>query len=477
MRIKPLLCVLLCAAAGCASFDGERVRREHVESFRAASAEVTEEELSAREPLDLRDCVEVALRRSLRVRQAETEASIARLERRVAFANFLPVIEASAGVTSMDRQPMRRAGEDASGDPMYVAFQDRTVRTGSVDLQWSIFRPSTWFLYSARRRGEEIGALMRDFTAQRIRMEVTAQYYRCLSLREALRAAETELHVAKELSAGAEAHRREGLLSEEQSKEAGLYRSWCETNLDRTRTDEKLARSDLMVLMGLLPTRPPRLEEGAPLKAPEMKPEEMITRALLAHPQLRASDREVAINRQMVKAAVADFLPSLLGFGGVSYSSDSFTKYSTSWSGGFSGVMTLFNGFASVNNYRIEREREKAAWLRREEMCLTVMLQVMRARGALEDARRDAALAERNLELASLRLANARARSREGLASPEDLLRAVSRRAAAERDRRLAGNRVQVGIAALFHAMGVYGKEAGEGDGGAGERAGRGSGR
>ena len=450
------VCGFVC---GCSHFDGRAVRREHAEGYPVALAKRTELELSAREPLDLQDCVDIAIRNNMSIRQAEIEASVVSLERNVAFANFLPVVEVSGQTTSADRQPMRSAGADSTGDNLYAATQDRSVQTGAIQLQWSIFRPSTWFLYSARRRGEEIGALMRDFTRQRIRMEITAQYYQCLSLREACQAAESQEAVAKKALEDAMAKYREGLVNDVQLKEVGIYLLQCETDSERLQRAETVAQADLMVLMGLLPVRPCRLAGSTPLNAPALTLEDMVSQGLLHHPQLRISDREVEINRQMVKSAIADFLPSLVGTGGFAYASDSFMKYSRSWTWGLSGVMTVFNGFANVNQYRIARERGKTAGLQREEMCLSVILQILRAHSALGDAQRNAELAKQNVKLAALRLADVQKKWREGLLSPVEPLRAEASCAAASRDHSAADYNVQVSAAALYHAMGMYGDQ------------------
>jgi outer membrane protein TolC len=443
---------LLC---GCGRFDGKRIRSEHMDDFRVATSEQTEQELAGREPLDLDECLNIALRNNLLLRQAEIEAGIAKLDRKIAFANFLPMVEVSGQAVTLDYPPMLRAGEDPAGNDIFIQTRDKTVRDSAIEIQWAVFRPSTWFLYAARRRGEEIGNLMKEYTRQRVRLEVTSQYFHCLAIREAVQAMENRVAAAKRLVHETELKSGQGLATRLQVEETQLNLLANHTEQERLKNSEEIAYVDLMALMGLLPTRKCMLAQSGPLKTSEADINDLITEAMLNHPLLQVSDRKVEINRQMVDIALADFFPSLIGFGGASYTSDSYMKYSSTLSAGIMGVMTVFNGFSNVNHYRIAREKQKGSWLQREEMCLSVILQVLRAHAALTDCQKDALLAEKNLELASKRLHQTEAKSREGMASPLEVLHMTTLKDDAWKNQRIAHYRVQVSVEVLRHAIGI----------------------
>ena len=58
---------------GCSSFDGQKARQEHVDSYRSLLAEQAEEEIIAQAPLTLDDCLRIAMENNLNVRVAEVQ--------------------------------------------------------------------------------------------------------------------------------------------------------------------------------------------------------------------------------------------------------------------------------------------------------------------------------------------------------------------------------------------------------------------
>ncbi|MCP4589245.1 MAG: hypothetical protein GY842_00735, partial [bacterium] len=79
-------------STGCRRFNGEKVRRDHAERYPRALAQTTERALAERGPLGLEDCVRLALEHSLETRSAEIQQRIAKLDGKIAFANFLPSV-------------------------------------------------------------------------------------------------------------------------------------------------------------------------------------------------------------------------------------------------------------------------------------------------------------------------------------------------------------------------------------------------
>jgi hypothetical protein len=60
--------VFLLFLTGCSSFDGSAIRESHTKEYQQLLTEKTEEMLSEKEPLDLNDCVEIALNNNLNIR-------------------------------------------------------------------------------------------------------------------------------------------------------------------------------------------------------------------------------------------------------------------------------------------------------------------------------------------------------------------------------------------------------------------------
>ncbi|HOH30453.1 MAG TPA: TolC family protein, partial [Candidatus Hydrogenedentes bacterium] len=178
---------LLVLTPGCATFDGTRTREVDKDAFLAGLEERTAQELEKDTPLDLERCIAIALENNLAVKSADLDARLAKLNRDIAFANFLPTVTFEYTSTELNRAP---ASSIIAG--MSTTMQDRIIRETTVQAQMPIFAPATWFLYAAHKRGEEIGVLAADYTRQMIALQVTGLYYQCLATLETRRTLESQ---------------------------------------------------------------------------------------------------------------------------------------------------------------------------------------------------------------------------------------------------------------------------------------------
>lgn len=445
--------LLLIIVSGCASYDFARIRNEETDRFQQTLVERTEEILSASETLGLQDCIQIALENNLQLKAKEIEKEISRLDRQVAFSHFLPRVELSLGATAWHRTPMRRVGENAQGT-LWSQMNDREITEAVWKVQQPIFVPMTWQLYSIYQRGEEISHLVVERTRQMLTLQVTVLYYQSLALEEAERALLSDLKEADTLLAEMQAFEREGLVMP--ADRADVETLWLlrKNALNENQRARQLLQSELLSVMGLSPFAPLRLHREPDLTAPEGDLEEQVLYALLNRQELGMADRDVAIQQEQVKIAIAEFLPKLFGFTSLTNTSDSFLRYQNYWLSGLSGVMTLFNGFANVHQYRAARQQEQAAFLRREEACLTVMVQVQEARLNLDAANDQLALAEKNHEATLERWSDLEAQWREGLIAPSERLQMITRRDQAEVQLLLARFQHQVAVAALVNTLG-----------------------
>jgi outer membrane protein TolC len=206
--------------------------------------------------------------------------------------------------------------------------------------------------------------------------------------------------------------------------------------------------------MGLSPLAEISLWAEAACEPVEGSLEELVSEALLCHPQLRVSDRAVAIEQEAVKVAFANFLPALQGFASRVDSSDSYLRYSNYWVGGLAGTLSVFNGFANINEYKAAKQRRQEAFLRREEASLAVIVEVIKAHLNLQTAAQEQALAQQNLKVAAARLAEVRQLGREGLVNASELLDLLAQRDSAQMQAINAGHQYQVGAATLLNVMG-----------------------
>jgi outer membrane protein TolC len=450
-RTITCLVLLLLAAmglAGCKSYDGEKVRRDHVESYRQELEDKTAEALEADTPLTLDDCIRIALDNSLEVKSAEIQARIAKLDRKTAFSNFLPTVSLNYQRSYFDPEVIRSIGSFSA--PM----SDKRLREVTWDIQMSIFNPATWFLYGMHARGVEIADIVNDYTKQRTVLQITAGYFQCLSLAEYETALESQIGAAEAVQKELEALRSEGLISAWQADQAGVMRLARQIERDRAGRARQQAQADLLTAMGLSPLAGISLRAEASFEPVSGSLEELVSEALLCHPQLRISDRAVAIEQEAVKVAFANFLPALQGFASRVDSSDSYLKYSNYWVGGLAGTLSVFNGFANINEYKAAKQRRQGAFLRREEASLAVIVGVIKAHLNLQTAAQEQALARQNLKVADARLAEVRQKGREGLVNASELLDLLAQRDSAQMQAINAGHQYQVGAATLLNVMG-----------------------
>lgn len=407
--------------AGCKSFDGKKVRAEHARDYSHALAEMTDEMISPDRPLGLEDCIRIALQNSLDVKSAEIQARIAKLDRKIAFANFLPQL--SVGYMHYEFDPALSI-ELPDTDPMTI----EKVRSFMWQANASIFNPATWFLYSMRKRGAEIADLVTEYTRQMTVLQVTVDYFQCLSLEESKKALDSELAAAVEMEKKLRNLSEEGLVRPWQADQAQVLVQARRIERNRTQRSLTQAKANLLAALGLSPLADITLRPETPLEPPVARLEDLVLEALLNHPQLRIADRNVEIQKEQVKIALADFLPKLFGFVYRSEALGDFGPSSNQWIYGLSGTMTLFNGFANVNEYKAARGRREESFLEREQASLAAILEVMRAYLLVATAHEQVALTRSALDVATQRLAETEQQWQEGPVGPSDLLDVTAQR-------------------------------------------------
>jgi len=438
--------------AGCATFAKEN-RESHADAYQKSLTELTRKELPEDKEVALEDCVRIALRNNLKGRTAEIQARIKKLERRISFANFLPSLELKADYTAWDHQPMVKAGEGPTG-PVYIAMHDTDIHKFVVQAQMPILAPATWYLYAMHKRGERIGGLLLEYTRRMITLQVSALYYQCLALEERKDALLSRVASAEALQDQISAYYEEGLVSEWQLKQVEALVLARRMELNHTTRGIREAKADLLGAMGLSPLAEIRLLAETPLKPPDGTLEDLVLQALLHNPQLHIADRTVEIQKDQARIAISNFLPSLVGFASFTHTSDSYVFDPDYWMSGLSGVLSVFNGFANINEYKAAREREREAAVQREEACLSMMLQVIKAHLNLENAEEALALAEKSLAVAEGRLTEIEAQWQEGMVKPSERLSAIAESEGAEADVTNARFQQQVSIATLLNVLG-----------------------
>ena len=454
--IKSVWLILLFFLAGCSSFDGLQTRQSHIKNYQQALAEKTNEVLSKKESFGLNDCIAVALANNLNVRSSEIQQKIAKLERKVAFSSFLPAINLDYNYTRWDQPPKMKSGSS------YVTMHDQNIREVTWQIQMSIFDPSTWFLYAMHQRGEELVRLVTKYTKQLTVLEVTINYYHCLSLEQAEHVLRSQLKAAAALEKEISAFYEEGLVTEWEFEQAKVHLLVRQTELHQIQYATKQAKADLLSSMGLHPLAEISLKVEHPSKAPDESLETLIAEALISNPQLHIADRRIAIEKEKVKVALAGFLPRLTAFANRTNSSDSYLLYDNFWTYGLTGTMTIFNGFANINEYKAAKQHKTHAFIEAEQQTLVLMLEVVKAHLNLEDAKNQSLLMQKAFNAASIHLVQVEEKWHEGLIDSSNMLNVFAERDTAQMNLMNSRFQQQVSIATLYNVMGITDTNCGE---------------
>ena len=431
---------------GCSSFDGQKIRQEHVDYYRQQMDKKTDELLFAN--MTLEDCLKIAMENNLDIQVAEVQQRIAKLDRKVSFSQFLPQVNLNYNYTRWDPQPEIVTG--ATSQPMH----DERIREITWQIQMSIFNPSTWFMYSMHKRGEEIAELAADYTRQMIVLQVTTYYYFCLGLKEIEIVLDSRIRAAEALAEKLQEYQAEGIVFAWQSDQARV--NLQTQKLQRLRVHQLLEQTKgrLLIIMGLPPLTSIDLDATLPVTVPQGTLEDIFTETLLNHPQLRIADRKIAIEKEKVKIAISGFLPSLMGFANRVNTNDGFQRYSSYWMMGLSGVLSVFNGFANIYEYDAARESVKKAVLEREQATLTLLLEVFRAYQSLQLAQDSIDIAENNFNVSSSKYDQVHHQWREGLVDASEMLSVLAEKDQAQMLKINTKFQRQVAIATLLNAMG-----------------------
>ncbi|MBN2180597.1 MAG: TolC family protein [Sedimentisphaerales bacterium] len=448
VHISLVIVSYLIFISGCSSFNGQEVRREDAEDYTKQLAVKTREVLDGNQPLDLYDCIRISMENNLSLRSAEIQQRIAKLEQKVSFSNFLPAVSLGYDKTWWDPLPQINFG--GTGIPMH----DKDVREVTWNVQLSIFNPATWFLYSMHTRGYEIAELVTEYTSQAIALQVTAQYYQCLSLEQTIAALESQLAAAQAVEKELSALEQEGMVSSWQAEQGRVMVLARRTQLTRVRKSLEQSKAELLTNMGLDPTSGIQLKLQTPFDAPDDSLEGLITAALLNHPSLAIADRQVAIEKEKIKTAVAAFLPRLNGFALRMDTTDSHQIFTNYWLGGLSAAITVFDGFTNVYQHKAAKESHKDALVRRQQATLTLMLQVIRASDQVQLAQDQMELARRINQVSSKHLAEIKQQYEQGLVQAGEMLKVTAEANNTEIQYLQSRFQYQSSIAVLANVMG-----------------------
>ena len=398
--------------------------------------------------LSLSDCIDIALKNNLEHKKIEIQEKISKLDRKIAFSYFMPQVNLNYSFRDWKNQP-----EALTGPGAYRITQDKSIGEQSLEIQFPILVPSSWFLYSANKRGENITGLLKDHIRQSLTLQTAILFYNCLFIEESENYILSQINAAKSLYNEFEIKQKEGLLLDWQVQELKVYLTSYYNELNKLIRARKTAGAELLKHLGLSPLNEIKLKKSAIDPISDKKLDELILFGITNNPQLKVSAEKIKISQDKAKIAIANFLPVLMSFANFSHTNNDYTKYAHQTILGLSGVMTVFNGFKNVFDYKKARLAEETEFLNREETILNVMINILNNYYNLKDAEDLLNLSKMNLDVEEKRLKNIKEKNIEGLAGTTELLETTARFDSAKSSLIKAGYNYQIASAGLYNSI------------------------
>lgn len=415
--------------------------------------------------ISLDEAVEIAKERNLDLKVKSLEREIASLDRKIAFGNFLPSINVMGGYTKLDDNIDLDVDTSSlkTGIPqidmmlptsMNSRFVDKSFYTFGVSAQIPVFVPSTWYLYSARKKGEKISGLVEEFAEKMMKLQVMGEYYYILALQSERAALENELKSAKELENKVKISLKvEAVLPWEYEK-AQAFVKMKEYALNENERDLENAKMRFMRTLNLNPLEDIELEDEIifPEEIPVM--EDCIYSAVSGNEILKIAETGKDVTNDMKKIAVTNFLPKIILGGGYINNSNEILSDPDFLYGNVTGVLSIFNGFKNVNEYKKAVRREKIGELKLEKEFMTVVVETAKAYRNLEKAREMQEIAELNFKGEKGHLHQKRAERKVDMIGDEEYFRAVSSYESAFAMKKKADFQYAMALGSLKTAMG-----------------------
>ena len=467
MRKKFLIIFCLMVLAGCSNIKPKEPEE------RAAALAGREYLEKYGKTISIDEAVEIAKERNLDLKVKSLEREISSLDRKIAFGNFLPSINVMGGYTKLDDNIdldvdtsslsnafpphisglLGKAGVTIPTS-MNSRFVDKSFYSFGVSAQIPVFVPSTWYLYSARKKGEKISGLVEEFAEKMLELQVMGEYYYILALQSERAALENELKSARELENKVKISLKvEAVLPWEYEK-AQAFVKMKEYSLNENERDLKNAKMRFMRTLNLNPLEDIELEDEIifPEEIPSM--EDCIYSAVSGNEILKIAETGKDITNDMKKIAVTNFLPKIILGGGYINNSNEILSDPDFLYGNVTGVLSIFNGFKNINEYKKAVRREKIGELKLEKEFMTVVVETAKAYRNLEKAQEMREIANLNFKGEKGRLHQKRAERKVDMIGDEEYFRAVSSYEAAFAMKKKADFQYAMALGSLKIAMG-----------------------
>lgn len=400
---KLLIIISSILLVSCSSVDSEKKQALRMKSLADKENESKKYFQQYNNTLTLDRAIQLSVERNLTLKTKTIEQEIAKLDRKIAFGNFLPKVSLGYSYTMLNDKIMGETKDTALPIPLPISLGletrlvDKNLSLFSVNAQMPIFVPATWFLYSARQKGEDISSLTRDLTEKMIKLQTIGQYHYILALESEKEYLKQELESAKEFNRSAKiALEAEAILPWEYEGTEQIVQM-KEFALKQNARDLQSAKMTLMNNLDMYPLLDFQLEKpqyNEDVKIPTL--EETIYEALKNSEFIQIREGAEDISKDVTKIAISNFLPKIVLTGGYFNTSNAALSDPDFFMGTLGGMFSIFNGFQNVYEYKKARKNQEIAFIKREEEIMKVIFETVNAYNSLESSREERDIALKN---------------------------------------------------------------------------------
>lgn len=405
---KLLIIISSILLVSCSSVDNEKKQALRMKSLADKENESKKYFQQYNNTLTLDRAIQLSVERNLTLKTKTIEQEIARLDKKIAFGNFLPKVSLGYSYTMLNDKIMGETKDTALPIPLPISLGletrlvDKNLSLFSVNAQMPIFVPATWFLYSARQKGEDISSLTRDLTEKMIKLQTIGQYHYILALESEKEYLKQELESAKEFNRSAKiALEAEAILPWEYEGTEQIVQM-REFALKQNARDLQSAKMTLMNNLDMYPLLDFQLEKpqyNEDVKMPTL--EETIYEALKNSELIQIREGAEDISKDVTKIAISNFLPKIVLTGGYFNTSNAALSDPDFFMGTLGGMFSIFNGFQNVYEYKKARKNQEIAFIKREEEIMKVIFETVNAYNSLESSREERDIALKNFAVST----------------------------------------------------------------------------
>lgn len=405
---KLLIIISSILLVSCSSVDSEKKQALRMKSLADKENESKKYFQKYNNTLTLDRAIQLSVERNLTLKTKTIEQEIAKLDRKIAFGNFLPKVSLGYSYTMLNDKIMGETKDTALPIPLPISLGletrlvDKNLSLFSVNAQMPIFVPATWFLYSARQKGENISSLTRDLTEKMIKLQTIGQYHYILALESEKEYLKQELESAKEFNKSAKiALEAEAILPWEYEGTEQIVQM-REFALKQNARDLQSAKMSLMNNLDMYPLLDFQLEKpqyNEDVKMPTL--EETIYEALKNSELIQIREGAEDISKDVTKIAISNFLPKIVLTGGYFNTSNAALTDPDFFMGTLGGMFSIFNGFQNVYEYKKARKNQEIAFIKREEEIMKVIFETVNAYNNLESSREERDIALKNFAVST----------------------------------------------------------------------------